>query len=83
MSNVDDVYRNSLSHLMNATSSAEVDMEDREAQTSYTDSLLTTMRQVHSQIEQLEVGRLTVVVLVVILTCLLSTCSVFTWPFSR
>jgi len=44
---------------MNATTSIDVDMEDREAQTSYTDSLLTTMRQVHSQIEQLEVGRLT------------------------
>ena len=45
---------------MNATTSASVDMEDREAQTSYNDSLLMTMRQVHSQIEQLEVGYLTI-----------------------
>jgi len=33
----------------------DVDVEDRGAQTSYADSLLTTMRQVHSQIEELEV----------------------------
>jgi len=49
---------------MNATTSIDVDMEDREAQTSYTDSLLTTMRQVHSQIEQLEVSHLTTYALV-------------------
>jgi len=38
---------------MNATSSA--DIEDREAQTSYADSVLTAMKQVHNTIEHLEV----------------------------
>jgi len=39
---------------MNATSSADV--EDREAQTSYADSVLTAMKQVHDTIEHLEVS---------------------------
>jgi len=38
---------------MNATAA---DVEDREAQTSYTDSLLTAMKQVHNTIEHLEVS---------------------------
>jgi len=63
------ICSNSLSQLMNATSSADVDLEDREAQTSCTDSLLTTMRQVHSQIEQLEVG------------CLAPSILTFGWQF--
>ena len=43
----------SITQLMNATS-ADV-MEDRAAQTSYTDSVLTAMREVHDRIEHLEV----------------------------
>ena len=38
-----------------AAASAATDLEDREAQTSYTDSLLTTMKQVHDTIGHLEV----------------------------
>jgi len=42
----------SITQLMNATTA---DVEDRAAQTSYSDSVLTAMKQVHDTIEQLEV----------------------------
>ena len=49
---------------MNATSAAAAaaaaDVEDREAQTSYADSLLTTMKQVHDTIGHLEVSSVVV-----------------------
>jgi len=45
----------SISRLMNATAVAADMMEDQEVQTSCTDSLLTTMKQVHDTIEHLEV----------------------------
>ena len=47
----------SISQLLNATA---VDVEDREAHTSYADSVLTAMKQVHDTIEQLEVGSVAV-----------------------
>jgi len=54
----------SISQLMNATSAAAAaaaaDVEDREAQTSYADSLLTTMKQVHDTIGHLEVSSVVV-----------------------
>ena len=53
---VHDVCSESISQLMNATTASAAAVEDRDAQTSYTDSLLTTMKQVHNQIEQLEVS---------------------------
>ena len=51
----------SISQLMNVTSAAAAaDMEDHEAQTSYADTLLTTMKQVHDTIGHLEVSSVVV-----------------------